>query len=131
MPKAQRDKGMRGERELFALLSDELGIGLRRNLQQTRDAGGDNYDVAGWCIECKRHESLAVNQWWQQAVWQAKESGRKPILFYRQSRQPWRAVVALSDVNPAIYNEHAGTTTMLLPDACALIRASLQTEMPV
>jgi hypothetical protein len=127
MSKSQRTKGAVGERELFALLQNELGFVVKRNLAQTQDGGADTLDVPGWSIECKRVEKLQINSWWAQTLAQAELTQAKPILFYRQSRQPWRAVVRLCDVSPAVFGEcPESLATILLPDACQLIRASLQ-----
>ena len=88
-----RRKGAAGERELFALLEEHLGIAIKRNLEQTRGGGADSYDLPGYAIEVKRVEQLAVDRWWSQAVMQAGSA--IPVLAYRQSRQPWRFVVPL------------------------------------
>ena len=90
----QRNKGQRGERELFGMLSDELGFVVQRNIDQTRAGGADCLEIPGWAVECKRCETLNINAWWAQAEEQA--GNQIPILFYRQSRQPWKAVVDLS-----------------------------------
>ena len=60
MSASQRNKGSRGERELFALLTEQLGVTVTRNLSQTRAGGADALDVPGWSIECKRQESLSL-----------------------------------------------------------------------
>ena len=43
--KASRDKGSRGERELFALLSDRLGIIVTRNEEERIDIANGRIDV--------------------------------------------------------------------------------------
>lgn len=98
MSKSQRDKGQRGERELFGLLSELLGTVVRRNVDQARNGGADGIDVPGWAIEVKRHESGFRSEWWEQAKAQAEHTNRMPALCYRASRQPWRVRVLLSDV---------------------------------
>lgn len=114
MSKASRDKGQRGEREIVAMFVDamqdverDMGVArdplsemVKRNTLQS-DRGG--YDVANiplLAVEVKRQETLNVKAWYQQAREQAK-SGEMPVLFYRQSRKPWRCVVmtALCDTN--------------------------------
>ncbi|WP_148716475.1 putative PDDEXK endonuclease [Chitinolyticbacter meiyuanensis] len=129
MSTMQRRKGAAAERELFGLLEEELGIAVKRNLTQTREKGCDTLDVAGWAIECKRQESLQLGSWWAQTLRQADTAKCRPILFYRQSRQPWRAVVRLHDVAPAIYEPDHGTTTMDLQAACQLIRSLAQVPL--
>lgn len=93
MSASQRRKGAAAERELCKLLADELGIEVRRNVDQARAGGADCLMVPGYAIEVKRREMLARPTWWKQTVEQAAKAGAEPICFYRQSRQPWRALV--------------------------------------
>ena len=76
-----RTKGARGEREFLALLGEELGEMLTRNLQQTREGGADCLCVKGWAIEVKRCEALSRPAWWRQAVEQANRLGVQPIIY--------------------------------------------------
>ncbi len=118
----QRRKGAAAERELFALLTEELGLPVTRNLTQSRRLGGaDSLDIQGWAIEVKRQEKESLNRWWQQTLEQAP-TGTRPILFYRASRQPWRALIRASDV----FNGGTANPVILsLSDACTVVRESL------
>lgn len=120
MSAMQRNKGAAGERELFGLLSDELGFIVRRGLGAARDGGADSLDVPGWAIECKRCETWS-NAFWNQATAQAEATRRKPVLFWRQSRKPWAVIVDIADLcdtaPPGRY-----TATISLPCWCALVR---------
>ena len=100
MSKYQREKGMRAERELCALLSDELGTLVRRNVDQARIGGADCLELHGFSVEIKRVEKLARPTWWRQAVRQAEAMRCEPILFYRRSREPWRAMLHRHDSDP-------------------------------
>lgn len=93
MGKASRTKGAVGERELCKLLSGELGITVSRNVDQARKGGADCLEIPGYAVECKRREMLSRPAWWKQAVEQGIKAGREPIVFYRRSREPWRALV--------------------------------------
>ena len=93
MSASQRTKGARGENELCRLLSDELGQVVRRTLDQSRAGGADCLEVPGYAIECKRQERLCKPAWWRQAVRQGLACQREPIVFYRQSRKDWRALI--------------------------------------
>lgn len=108
MGRMQRDKGARAERELLALLTDDLALDrpLRRNLAQPRGGGADaELDaLPGWAIECKNQARLERPTWWRQAIVQARRAGPavRPVLFYRiprkrglPLREAWRAVVEL------------------------------------
>ncbi len=123
--KASRDKGARGERELFALLSDRLGISVIRNLSQTRDAGCDSLSVPGFTIECKRVESSFQKAWMTQAIAAIRPGHAVPVVFYRQSRHPWRAAFRVADLMkcPA----YQGLAHVDLDDAATFMRASFQT----
>jgi hypothetical protein len=94
---SQRRKGQRGELELFALLSDELGFVVRRNVDQARVGGADCIELPGFAPEVKRHERLALPAWWRQAVKQGQAMQAEPIVFFRQSRQPWQAMLRALD----------------------------------
>lgn len=115
-----RDKGARGERELFALLSDRLGHIVTRNLSQTRDAGCDSLSVPGFAIECKRVESAFQNAWMAQAIASTRPGHEIPVVFYRASRQPWRAAFRASDLleSPA----YTGLAHLDLDDAAMVMR---------
>ena len=125
MSASQRSKGSRGERELFALLTEQLGVTVTRNLSQTRGGGADSLNVEGWAIEVKRQEALSIASWWTQTQRQAEQTGRKPALFYRQSRRPWRAVLDLSHVAPGVFTAPGSLCELALADACTVIRESL------
>lgn len=96
MPKFSRDKGKAGERELFGLLSDLLGIVVKRNINARR-GDCDSLDVPGWACESKRVETWR-EEFWTQAVEQAERCQRRPVLFFRANRRPWVAMVDLADV---------------------------------
>ena len=93
MSKFSRNKGAAGERELFSILSDKLGIPIKRGLSSSREGGADSLDIPGMACEVKRVEKENVAAWWRQAVNQAGD--RLPVLFYRASRKPWAVVVPL------------------------------------
>ena len=123
MSAMQRRKGQAGERELFALLSDELGFTVRRNVDQARQGGADGLDIPGWAVEAKRQETLSIPAWWAQAERQAE--GRRPVLFYRVSRKPWRAVLDLHDVAPTVFPVRGNLCETSLEAACTVIRETL------
>lgn len=128
MGAGQRAKGQRGERELFALLSDQLGVVVRRNVDQARAGGADGLDVPGWAVEVKRQQAARVTQWWKQAVEQANMLERRPVLFYRANYKPWRAMMLLCDIAPENFYGKAAQTELVelsLEAACLVIRESL------
>ena len=73
-----RNKGARAERELCALLRDNLGGEFSHNLKQYQQSQeGDVAQLVGpYLIECKAHNTLSLRPRWQQAVTAAaKRSG--------------------------------------------------------
>lgn len=94
-----RSKGQRGEREVIGLLQPvvikvygSLGLEppkLERNLMQTARGGYDILGLEWLALEVKRHETLAVESWWQQCLRQARQD-QDPVLLYRKNRCPWR-----------------------------------------
>lgn len=91
--KSARNKGAAAERELAAMLSNELGIAVKRKLGQARD-GGDDIQIGKFRIEVKRRETLAIEKWCKQV--EAACSGQDvPVVAFRRSGEPWRAVVPI------------------------------------
>lgn len=97
MSAMQRRKGQCGERELCRLLSDELGVTVRRNVDQARIGGADCVELTGFAVECKRSQKLSAPSWWRQAVRQGVDIGAEPIVFYRRNREPWQALLRTAD----------------------------------
>jgi Holliday junction resolvase len=91
--KASRDKGATAERELAAILADQLGVVVKRKLGQARE-GGDDIQVDHYRLEVKRREKLAIDTWCKQ-VEDVAQPGEWPIVVYRRNGQPWRAVVPI------------------------------------
>ena len=127
---SQRNKGQRGERELFGMLSDELGFVVKRNIDQIRAGGADCIEIPGWAVECKRCETLNINAWWAQAEGQAEkltsyQNRVLPILFYRQARQPWKAVINLNHILARSLHGKTHMAIIGFETACGIIRESL------
>jgi hypothetical protein len=89
-----RDKGRRGEIEAFKKLSGDLGFVITRNVDQAREGGADCINLPGFAPEIKRRKVLSRPAWWKQAVEQAAAAGTEPIVWYRQDRSQWRALIA-------------------------------------
>lgn len=93
-----RNKGARGENELAAMLSDELGFVVKRKLGQARD-GADDIEVGPFRIEVKRRETLAIMQWVRQ-IETCTPKDQIPVVAFRQNGQEWRVVLRMSDFLP-------------------------------
>jgi Holliday junction resolvase len=82
MSAMSRRKGGNHEREVVNLLKEKGFPEVARNLDQTRDGGGD-IPFGAFLIECKRRASIAIYEWWTQAVTSAEERERTPLLVIR------------------------------------------------
>lgn len=128
MGKSQRTKGASGERELATLLQAELGIKFERNLRQYQTPGELDLQPVpegpqvGYAIEVKRREEEALAQWWAEA--HEKDHGKPVLLFYRRSRQPWKALVDLHVLAPEMFRA-GGFAIIGFLDACTLLRESV------
>lgn len=104
-----RNKGFNAEREVVTMLNDVITKVIagqawegdvvngalkciQRNQQQSAVGGSDLNGVFGLAIEIKRHETLHINQWWQQCTEAAKRNDEHPVLLFRQSHQKWVCV---------------------------------------
>lgn len=91
-------KGRRAEIELAAYLRqygfDAAEPGAPLNYGTEADIKG----IEGLHIECKRHEKLEINKWYEQAAGDAErmQDGR-PVVIFRQNRRQWMIVLSLSD----------------------------------
>lgn len=115
--RGRRNKGATGERELAGILSDELGVVVKRKLGQARD-GGHDIEIGRFLIEVKRQERLAIEEWCKQietacTTYSAiNEDGELappvPVVVFRRNGQPWRAVVPLDFLIYAMREELSG-----------------------
>lgn len=133
-----RQKGAGAEREFAGLVRDWTGVRLIRNLEQTRSGGHDlivHGDESGTvadafrtlAIECKRYQTATdgmIQKWWAQASIQADQIGLIPILAYRANRSPWRIVVPIRLLSPALTqsNQIDYTATLNIEGFCCVIR---------
>jgi len=100
MGKSQRTKGASGERELSGLLSDALGIVVKRNLGQARE-GGDDITIGKFRIECKRRKEIAVHKFMEQAL-ASCQPGELAIVAMRGDGKPWCVMMELEDFIPML-----------------------------
>ena len=105
-----RDKGTRGEYAVIKLIEELLGIKLKRDVEQYRQA--DRGDLilaedADWpfCVEVKSYSGLSVTHrpaWWQQVEKASAAHGLIPVLFYKYDRYEWRVVLKANTVSFAL-----------------------------
>ena len=97
--KSGRNARLRGasyEREVAAELSDWLGVDCKRKLGAARD-GGDDIQVGQFRIECKRHETTKVWEWYAQAKANAAAGEEIPVVVFRRSRSESMALMSFTD----------------------------------
>lgn len=129
MGKMSRTKGGVGERELINEILDQTGIRLERNLAQSFGGGHDLIGLDEWAIECKRYASIGFGdkrRFWAQTVEQAKRVDKRPVLCFREDRQPWRVVLNFTE-SPELYDveDYNSTCEISLELFCGLIREGL------
>ncbi len=96
MPRAERDKGARGEQEVATIFR---GFGFE--CARTPNSGGlevkgDLAGLPGVHVEVKRQETARPWAWWEQA---AREAGQDaPVVAFRRNRSAWLALVGLEDL---------------------------------
>ena len=105
-----RDKGTRGEYAVIKLIEELLGIKLKRDVEQYRQA--DRGDLilaedADWpfCVEVKSYSGMSVTHrpaWWQQVEKASAAHGLIPVLFYKYDRYEWRVVLKANTVSFAL-----------------------------
>lgn len=81
----ERNKGAAGEREVCAILRNWIGEEFSRNLDQTREGGGD-VPFGPLLLEVKRQERLKMIEWQQQAVDSAANAGLLPAVVWRRNK---------------------------------------------
>lgn len=93
-----KHKGKIGELEIVNLLK-KFGFNARRSVQycgRTGDAPDVVVEGLPLHIEVKRTERFSW-KYYTQAVNDSKASGKTPVVFYRQSYQPWMVLLSAED----------------------------------
>lgn len=99
MGSKSRNKGAAFERKIASEFNGWLGTNCRRRISQYQ-AGGSDLEFIGdskaddfmltFSIECKNYQRITDatrNQHWAQAVKQARDEGKAPLLIFKESRQ--------------------------------------------
>ena len=128
-----RNKGAAFERHVSSLIDEHLGIKVRRDLDQYREAlHGDLIGLDGWIIECKRYKMANGGHhhadWWTQVEAAAVSLQAEPVLIYKYDRADIHCVIRLS----VISSDFAGkpdTVTVSFSTWCMLVREQLARKM--
>ena len=100
-----RSKGKKGEQELAKLLREFGFENAKRGVQYSGLQGdADIIDaLPGIHIECKRAETVRLDEWMEQSARDAsaefKKTGKPvvPVVIHRKNRQEWRITMELKD----------------------------------
>ena len=127
-----RVKGANFERELARMIHEELGVEVKRDLEQYRVSDhGDLIGLDGWTIEAKRYASNAGGnykpEWWSQVTSASNANCTQPVLIFKYDRQPIKCVVRLSSIN-ADFADKDNTAVISFPTWCMLVREGWASE---
>ncbi len=103
MSASQRRKGQVGEREIAAILTDQLGWVVNRTLNQTRD-GGHDIETGQFRWEVKRRAKLSVYAFMEQAQKSCEKEGT-PVVVMRGDGEEWLVMMRLDDILPLIRDQ--------------------------
>lgn len=96
-------RGASGERELAAILSDHLGLIVKRTLGQARD-GGHDIQTGRFKWEVKRRAKIAVYDFMDQ-VQKACDHTETPVVAMRADGKQWLVMMRLEDFLPMLSGE--------------------------
>lgn len=124
-----RNKGAAFERHVSSLIDEHLGIKVRRDLDQYREAlHGDLTGLDGWVIECKRYKMSNGGHhhadWWSQVEAAGVSLQAEPVLIYKYDRADIHCVVRLGLINPELESV-TDTATVSFSTWCMLVREQL------
>jgi Holliday junction resolvase len=97
MSARERDKGLRAENEVVAILRQHGWHGAARNLLQARSGGADVLGTSPLCVEVKRTERSDPWAWWAQVTAAAKP-GEIPCVAFRRSGAEWLALTSFEEL---------------------------------
>lgn len=91
-------KGRRAEIELAQYLQEKGFAEARPGAPLNYGTEADITGIPGLHIECKRHEKIELNKWYEQAARDAERmQDGVPAVIFRQNRRQWMIVLSLSD----------------------------------
>jgi len=97
MGSMQRTKGARAELQFANMLTEDLGVIVKRTLGQARDGGADIL-LGPFAVQIKHAAKATIKSWWQQTVTDAHKAKKIPVLAYKINRQNWRIRMRMREV---------------------------------
>ena len=97
--RASRNKGIRGESEVLAMIKARGWPHAIRNFASGAAGHSDiAYGPQGVALEIKRTERLALHATWRQVSEDAGRRGDLPLIATRWNASPWLAITELDEV---------------------------------
>ena len=90
-----RNKGHTFERDIANDLTADMGVKVKRNLDQTRE-GKNDLNLPPFRIECKRYRAIGVMKWMKQAI-AACELSDTPVVIARADKEDPIVIMLYSD----------------------------------
>ena len=91
-------KGRRAEIELAQYLRENGFTDARPGAPLNYGKEADITGISGLHIECKRHEKIELNKWYEQAAADAERmQDGKLVVIFRQNRRQWMIALSLAD----------------------------------
>jgi len=88
-------KGKRGQLEVAKQLSEELGIAIKKILDQVSQRSGHDLTIPGYAVEVKRGENISLPAAIRQVTRSALAAGIDNwAVVYRANNSPWRVVLS-------------------------------------
>jgi sRNA-binding carbon storage regulator CsrA len=103
--KRNRQRGQEGEREVAAILTENLGIPVKRLLGQERDKGSDIL-TKPYRWEVKRRKRIAnIYEWLEESFNGLQSYSEIPVVVFRADGKQWMVAIQLPEFIKLIREE--------------------------
>jgi len=103
--KRNRQRGQEGEREVCQILTETLGIPVKRLLGQEREGGSDIW-TKPYRWEVKRRKRIGlIYDWLQEAQDGLQNASERPVVAFRADGKGWVAALPLDELIRLIREE--------------------------
>lgn len=103
--KRNRQRGQEGEREVCQILTETLGIPVKRLLGQERE-GGSDISTPPYRWEVKRRKRIGlIYDWLQEAQDGLQNASERPVVVFRADGKGWVAALPLDELIRLIREE--------------------------
>jgi len=102
-----RQRGQEGEREVANLLTESLGIEVKRLLGQERDMGAD-ISTPPYRWEIKRRKRIGLVYDWMDEANASLKQGERPVVCFRADGKKWIVAIPIDEFIKLIREEIYG-----------------------